>query len=210
MGDNSIQSAYTQWSATYDTDGNLTRDLDRIVTERALAGRRYHSVVELGCGTGKNTALLAGIADSVQAMDFSEGMLAQARAKGFGPHVTFTQVDLTRPWPCADQSADLIVCNLVLEHIAELPFVFAEASRTLARPGRFFLSELHPFKQYMGSKATFQQGEERVLLPAFVHHISAFLDAAAGAGLALAELKEWWHDEDQGTPPRLVTFMFEK
>ncbi|MGI8857816.1 MAG: class I SAM-dependent DNA methyltransferase, partial [Thermomicrobiales bacterium] len=123
-----IQSAYTAWASTYDTDRNLTRDLDQMATRAILAARHYRAILEIGCGTGKNTQLLARIGDAIHAVDFSEGMLAQARAKGFGPTVTFSVADLTQPWPCADQSVDLIACNLVLEHIADLSFVFAEAA----------------------------------------------------------------------------------
>ncbi len=208
MAASQIQTAYTQWAATYDTDRNLTRDLDQLVTRATLGERHYQSILELGCGTGKNTCLLAEIGDRVHGLDFSAGMLAQARAKGFGPTVTFSEADLTQPWPCADRSADLITCNLVLEHIADLAFIFAEAARTLAPTGHLFICELHPFKQYLGSKAAFEQDQERIELPAFVHHISEFLDAAARAGFTLASLKEWWHADDRQTPPRLVSFMF--
>lgn len=205
-----IHEHYSLWSATYDQDRNLTRDLDQSVTREALAGRRYAAILELGCGTGKNTALLAELGERVQALDFSEGMLSQARAKVTAANVTFATADLTRPWPCADQSADLIVCNLVLEHIAELPFIFAEARRVLSAAGRFFISELHPFRQYRGSQAEFQRGGERVAIPAFVHHISDFLQAAEAAPLRLVRLREWWHAEDQNGLPRLLTLLFEK
>jgi malonyl-CoA O-methyltransferase len=208
MADSPVQTAYTQWAATYDTDRNLTRDLDQMVTRAVLGERRYGSILELGCGTGKNTRLLAEIGDHVHALDFSEGMLAQAKAKGFGPNVAFSHADLTQPWPCADRSVDLITGNLVLEHIADLAFVFAEAARTLAPSGQFFVCELHPFKQYLGGRANFQRDAARIEPPAFVHHISDFLDAAAGAGLTLTSLKEWWHADDQNAPPRLVSFMF--
>lgn len=205
-----IETAYTQWAATYDTDRNLTRDLDQQVTRTVLGERRYRSILEIGCGTGKNTGLLARIGDEVHAIDFSEGMLAQARAKGFGAAVRFTQADLIRPWPCPDRSVDLISCNLLLEHIGDLHFVFAEAVRCLAPSGDLFVCELHPFKQYLGSRAVFHRDDARIEVPAFVHHISEFLDAAARAGLTLTSLKEWWHADDQQAPPRLVSFMFAK
>jgi ubiquinone/menaquinone biosynthesis C-methylase UbiE len=210
MNASPIQTAYTAWAATYDSDRNLTRDLDQTVTHTLLAGRRYRSILEIGCGTGKNTPLLAQIGDRVQAIDFSEGMLAQARAKGIAANVTFLQADLTRPWPCADQSVDLIACNLVLEHIADLGVVFTEAARTLAPSGHFFICELHPFKQYLGSKATFQRGETRIEPPAFVHHVADFFDAAARTGFTLTSLKEWWDGDNQQTPPRLISFLFAK
>lgn len=205
-----IQASYTDWAATYDSDRNLTRDLDGAVTRELLAGRRPRSVLELGCGTGKNTPFLAGIARQVQALDFSAGMLAQARAKVAAANVRFALADLTRPWPCADQSADLIVVNLVLEHLADLDRFFGEARRVLLAGGRMLISELHPFRQYQGSKATFQRGEAAVEIPAFVHHISEFLAAAATHGLTLAQLKEYWHADDQGKPPRLLTLLFER
>lgn len=203
-----VQAAYTEWAATYDTDRNRTRDLDQVVTRTVLAERRYRAILEIGCGTGKNTHLLARIGDHVHAIDFSEGMLAQARAKGFGPEVTFSVADLTQPWPCADQSVDLIACNLVLEHIADLSFVFAEAARTLAPAGYLFICELHPFEQYLGSKAAFQRGEVRIEPTAFVHHVSDFFDAAARTGFTLTSFKEWWLGDDRHTPPRLVSFLF--
>lgn len=206
----SIRDAYNIWSATYDTDRNLTRDLDQQITRDILAEFRCASILELGCGTGKNTVFLAQIGEHIHCLDFSEGMLRQARAKSPPANVTFTVADLTQTWPYASQSVDLIVCNLVLEHIADLSFIFAEASRCLVEQGRFFASELHPFKQYEGSRAKFQEHHGEVEIAAYVHHISSFLDAANLAGLTLASLKEWWHDDDRQVPPRLVSFLFRK
>jgi ubiquinone/menaquinone biosynthesis C-methylase UbiE len=210
MANSTVQTAYTAWAATYDTDRNLTRDLDHQVTGAVLAGWRHRTILEIGCGTGKNTGLLGTMGEWVLGVDFTKEMLAQAQSKQAGPTVAFARADLTRPWPCADASVHLVACNLVLEHIADLDFVFAEAARVLAPGGSFFVSELHPFKQYLGSKATFQRDETRVEIPAFVHHVSDFLDAAARADLALTRFNEWWHEEDAGRPPRLVSFLFSK
>ncbi len=44
-----IREAYTQWSATYDNDHNLTRDLDQVVTRNMLGHARYTSVLEIVC-----------------------------------------------------------------------------------------------------------------------------------------------------------------
>ena len=205
-----VRDAYTQWSETYDHDRNLTRDLDAEATRGTLGQRQFGAVVELGCGTGKNTAFLAGVAETVTALDFSEGMLARAKEKVTAGNVSFAAADLTQPWPCADGCADLIVCNLVLEHIENLDFIFAEAARILRAGGWFFLCELHPFRQYNGVQAFFRQGETTTLVPAFVHHISEFFGAAVRHGLTVAEFNEWWHEEDRNKPPRLVSFFYEK
>ena len=205
-----IQQAYTDWSSTYDQDRNLTRDLDEIVTRETLANLRCNSILEIGCGTGKNTALLAEIGQHVTALDFSPGMIEKARAKLSNDNVTFAVADLTQPWPCDDQYIDLISCNLVLEHISDLSFIFAQAFRVLGDGGRFFVSELHPFRQYQGTQANFRRDQETTQIPAFVHHISEFIQAGTAHNLALSGMKEWWHPDDQNKPPRLVSFMFQK
>ena len=205
-----VQQAYDAWSETYDADENLTRDLDRTVMVQLLAERPFSAVLEVGCGTGKNTPLLAEIGERVTAVDFSPGMIAQAKAKIMAPNVIFQVADLTQPWPTADAAFDLITFNLILEHIADLSFVLAEASRSLAAGGQLFISELHPFKQYQGSQARFVRDDATTHIPAFTHHISDFLSAAAGNGLSLITLNEWWHEADEGKPPRLVTFLFQK
>jgi len=206
----SIQKAYNEWSATYDSDENLTRDLDQKVTRAALANLQFNSILELGCGTGKNTVFLAQIGTRVHALDFSEGMIEKAKKKVQAENVRLSVADLTQKWPCENRSYDLIVCNLVLEHIKDLSLIFSEAFRVLEKEGRFLINELHPFRQYEGKKASFGKGEEVTEIPAFVHHISDFLNAALNNELTLVKLNEWWHEDDQSRPPRLISFLFEK
>src|SRR5512134_1187716 len=70
-----IQNAYNEWSDSYDSDINLTRDLDSKLTRELLAGLQADSILELGCGTGKNSSFLAQIGAKVEAVDFSQGMI---------------------------------------------------------------------------------------------------------------------------------------
>ena len=204
------KQAYAHWASTYDSDRNRTRDLDEIITRKILAGLSFKSILEIGCGTGKNTLLFAQIGEQLTALDFSEEMIAQARRKSSAPNVEFIVADITQRWPVDDASIDLISCNLVLEHIADPSHVFTQAARVLANDGRFFISELHPFRQYQGTVATFIWEDESIKIPAFIHHISDFLNSANANSLTLTLLNEWWHEEDEGKPPRLVTFMFAK
>ena len=205
-----IQEAYDFWSATYNSDENRTRDLDQVVTEKTLANSRYKSILEIGCGTGKNTCFLSEIGERVHAIDFSEGMISLAREKLKSCNVTFSLADITRPWHSDDASADIVVCNLVLEHVENLAFIFSEAFRVLSDGGHFFICELHPFRQYQGTQANFQTAHGTIEIQAFVHHISDFLDAAESNGFRLKEFKEWWHETDQNKLPRLISFMLKK
>jgi malonyl-CoA O-methyltransferase len=205
-----IEDAYDEWSGIYDTDRNLTRDLDSFVTSGLLANRQFDSILELGCGTGKNTAFFAQIGKNVHALDFSEGMIRKAKEKVQSENVRFEMADLTKGWPCKDNAYDLISCNLVLEHIEDLFHTFAETTRTLRQNSIFLLNELHPFKQYGGSKARFEMNTKTVEVNAFMHHISDFTHAAESNGLRLIKFNEYWHEEDEGKPPRLISFIFEK
>lgn len=205
-----IQNAYNEWSEIYDSNTNLTRDLDQQVTRATLTGQHFNAILELGCGTGKNTIFLAQIGATVHALDFSEGMIAKAKEKVQAENVRFEMADLTKRWNCEDGAYDLIVCNLVLEHIQDLEHIFAEAARTLQPGGRFFINELHPFKQYKGTKARFERETEIIEVDVFIHHISDFTNAASASGFKLVKFNEYWHAEDQNKPPRLISFLFEK
>ena len=205
-----IQGAYNEWSETYDSDENLTRDLDQNVTRSGLGNRRFDSILEIGCGTGKNTVFLAEIGRRVEAVDFSEGMIEMAKEKVRDRNVRFSLMDITQPWLFGSQAFDLILSSLVLEHVQDLSHVFVEAARTLRSGGLFFINELHPFRQYDGKKARFYRKEKKIEVDAFVHHISDFLRAAEASGFALAKLEEYWHEADAGKPPRILSLAFER
>jgi malonyl-CoA O-methyltransferase len=205
-----IQNSYNRWSTTYDLDENLTRDLDQEVTSKELVDLHFDTILELGCGTGKNTAFLSQIGQRVFSLDFSEGMIAKAREKLRSDNVFFHVGNIEDAWPCKVSSIGLVTCNLVLEHIEDLSHVFSEAYRALVKGGSFFICELHPFRQYQGKKARFESGNSMIEINAFTHHISDFITTAEESGFALKQFREWWHSEDQGQLPRLASFMFQK
>ncbi|HEY6012086.1 MAG TPA: class I SAM-dependent methyltransferase, partial [Nitrospirota bacterium] len=160
--------------------------------------------------TGKNTSFLTRLGGSVRAVDFSEGMIARAREKVQAENVQFSMMDITRPWEFASESFDLIVCDLVLEHIQDLLPVCTEVHLALRSGGHFFISELHPFRQYEGTKARFYRSEEKVEVDAFTHHISDFRKAAAESRLSFISLDEFWHETDENKPPRILALYFER
>lgn len=205
-----IQNAYDEWSSIYDSNSNLTRDLDGQIVRETLAGRKFEHILEIGCGTGKNTTYLAEIGRNIHALDFSAGMIEKAQAKVRADHVRFETADLTKRWICEDGKYDLIVCCLVLEHIQDLGHIFAEAARVLVPGGIFLIHELHPFKQYLGAQARFERADKTIEVTAYTHHISEFTNTASNHGLKLIRLNEYWHTEDVNKPPRLLSLWFDK
>lgn len=203
------QTAYNEWSATYDSVENKTRDLEAKALREMISGENA-DVLEIGCGTGKNTEFLRTVAKHLIGADFSEEMLEIAKTKIVSETVEFRRMDLRENWDFADESFDLITCSLALEHIENLDFVFAEAARVLRENGKFYFGELHPFKQYQGSKARFETGEGVFELECFVHNVSEYFAAAKKNDLSCVEIKEWFDDESETNIPRLLTMIFEK
>lgn len=207
-----VSIAYDRWAATYDDDANATRDLDAVVVRRAPLRIASAEVVELGCGTGKNTAWLSREAGRVHAFDFSEGMLARARARVETANVSFVVHDIRVPWPLPDRSVDVVVGTLVLEHINDLAPIYAQARRVLREHGQLFLCELHPFRQLRGGQAHFTDAAtgELVHVAAFVHSTSEYVTAALADGFTLRSLSEWMDaGATDGAVPRLLSMLFE-
>jgi len=94
--------------------------------------------------------------------------------------------------------------------VKNLDFVFGEAARRLKAGSHFYICELHPFKQYSGSKARFERGGGLNVLECFTHHISDFTNAGEANGLSLIDLNEWFDRDDRNAIPRLVSFVFGK
>ena len=187
------RNAYNHWSASYDTVINKTRDLEAEAIRSLLQDIQTESILELGCGTGKNTGWLAERCSHLVAADFSREMLDVARQKYRQEHIAFTEANITLPW--SFPRVDLITCSLVLEHIKDLSFIFQEAAKTLNPGGKFYICELHPYRQLTGSRARFEKDGALFQLEYFVHHISEFFHAANAAGLSLQRLDEWFDDD---------------
>src|SRR5262245_26793325 len=103
----SIQKAYNEWSESYDSDENLTRDLDQQVTREVFVNAHFDSILEIGCGTGKNTPFYSQIGKKVNAVDFSQGMIEKAKQKVKAENVNFSTMDLTKKWKFDDHSFEL-------------------------------------------------------------------------------------------------------
>ena len=205
-----IQAAYNAWSATYDDVLNKTRDLEAVAIRQMLAEISFSEVIEIGCGTGKNTEWLAGRAATIIAVDFSTEMLAKAMVKITARNVRFHQADIAHEWDFAVAPVDLVACSLILEHIQHLSFIFRQAAKALKPGGWFYIGELHPFKQYQGSKARFENGNSVFEVQCFTHHVSDFTAAAAQNGFNCAIISEWFDDNDRAAVPRILALVFQK
>ena len=88
--------------------------------------------------------------------------------------------------------------------------MFANVAAVLKPGGYLYISELHPFKQYNGSKARFDTAEGTQVVTCFNHHITDFTNAAKANGFNLVSMNEYFDEDDRGTIPRLLTLLFRK
>jgi predicted TPR repeat methyltransferase len=224
----SVQQAYNSWASQYDTNLNKTRDLEAQALRTTLGNISFDHCLEIGCGTGKNTVWLITKAKQVTAVDLSEQMLAKAKEKVASEKVQFIQADITAPWTFitdidnsttpvrvptnrnTPDSYDLVSFSLVLEHIEHLDPIFNKAANVLRPSGYLYLGELHPFKQYTGSKARFDTEAGQQVVQCYNHHISDFIQAGKKAGLTLMEVEEYFDNNDRQEIPRILTILLRK
>jgi ubiquinone/menaquinone biosynthesis C-methylase UbiE len=205
-----INNAYNSWAAQYDTNDNKTRDLEALALKKLLSRKTYTHCLELGCGTGKNTEWLLTICDQITAIDFSEGMLDIAKNKIQSDKVNFIEADITKDWTFAKDAYDLVTFSLMLEHIENLHAVFHKVSKVTAKGSQVYVGELHPFKQYAGSKARFETENGTEVLTCFNHHVTDFIQAANASGFHLIQLEEQFDEGDRSQIPRILNLLFEK
>jgi len=202
--------AYDIWSNQYDSNRNKTRDLEAESIKKILANIQFENCLEIGCGTGKNTLWLTTKAKQITAVDLSAKMLAKAKEKITFNAVEFVHEDITKKWTFANRIYDLVTFSLVLEHIKNLDHIFSEASESLAKEGYLYVGELHPFKQYQGSKASFETETGIQVIECFTHNISDFAQSAKSNNLNLIDINEYFDDDDQTGIPRILTLLFKK
>jgi ubiquinone/menaquinone biosynthesis C-methylase UbiE len=116
-------------------------------TVLALAGDvRDLRVLDVGCGQGSATRALAGAGAITTGADATREMLAAARRhEGDQPlGISYVLADAQTLAPLADESFDLVTCQLALMDIPDLDAVLVAVRRVLRRSGTFVAVISHP------------------------------------------------------------------
>ena len=91
------------------------------------------TVLDIACGEGYGSAVLAGTALRVYGVDISPDAIVHAKAKYPRPNVEFIAGSCAR-MPLGDRTVDLVVSFETIEHHSEHEAMFSEIKRVL-RPG---------------------------------------------------------------------------
>ena len=204
------KKAYDIWSEQYDTNSNRTRDLEATSLRKTLEGINFNNCLEVGCGTGKNTEWLLTKAKKISAVDISDEMISKARKKVKSDKVQFVLVDIAKPWNFVQEMFDIVCFSLVLEHIENLDHIFKETSKILVAGGYIYIGELHPFKQYSGTKARFETEEGLQVLTCYTHNISDFIQSAKKYSFEIMDINEYFDENDRTNIPRVLAILLKK
>ena len=114
------------------------RDLDTLLGTLGISVRQDDHVLDLGCGIGRLTRVLAGRAAHVTAIDVSPRMLAKAAE--LNPqltNVTWVLGDGDSLGGIADESLDGVVSHVVLQHIpsAKVQLGYVQEFGRVLKPG---------------------------------------------------------------------------
>jgi ubiquinone/menaquinone biosynthesis C-methylase UbiE len=205
-----VKQAYNIWADQYDSNSNKTRDLEAISLRAILPDIKFDNCLEIGCGTGKNTEYLIKKAKQVTAVDLSNEMLAKARQKINTDNVQFIQTDIKNDWTFVTKQYDLVTFSLVLEHIENLNDIFKKVSNVIRSNGYVYIGELHPFKQYTGTKARFDTEAGQQIVTCFNHNISDFTLSAKQNGFEIIDIAEYFDENDKTIIPRIIALLLRK
>jgi len=100
------------------------------------------TILDIGCGTGSLSVVLAGLGHKVTGIDLSPAMisLAQAKAATHGLQIEFYVMDAAFP-RLSHQQFDVIICRHLLWALPEPQQVLQRWSESLKEEGRLILIE---------------------------------------------------------------------
>ncbi len=136
-----VEALFDQYAGEF--DAHLKRALrysahETLVSPLLREGRRYHSVLDLGCGSGLCGALIRPVADAVRGVDLSEAMLVQARR--LAVYDELHHRDIAAFLAETPRGADLVLAADVFIYVGELAEVFRSVRRVLVAGGCFALT----------------------------------------------------------------------
>ena len=182
------REGYASWAPTYDEPGNQLLEIEQPIVREILDGLPVGVALDTGCGTGRHTAYLASLGHDVIGVDTSPEMLALAREKV--PDGEFHEADLHEV-PLVDDSVDLVVCAIVLPHVADLERAFAEFVRVLRPNGHLVISDWRGLIGDIAFPVVKTAPDGRFgYMPSYARLTSEYLAAALPLGLQVRRCDE--------------------
>ncbi|MYA61757.1 MAG: methyltransferase domain-containing protein, partial [Dehalococcoidia bacterium] len=111
----------------------------------ALGNVRGKRALDIGCGEGRFSRLLAGLGAEVTGVDLTEPLIERARSLAVGGD-SYVMGDAERLDGIADDSFDLAVSYIVMVDLLDYRASIEAAYRVLKPGGRFIVCNVHPMR----------------------------------------------------------------
>jgi len=120
--------------------------LNNPATFRLIGSVKGKNVLDLACGEGYNTRILARKGAKVIGVDHSKRLidLAEAEERKEQLGIRYYRIDATCLRGISDGFFDLVTCFMALQDIEDYEGAVAEVARVLKQDGRFVFSIPHP------------------------------------------------------------------
>jgi SAM-dependent methyltransferase len=205
-----LWEAHADWWIDGFTEGADPEYVEQILPLAVDELSGFGRVLDVGCGDGQISRLLAGSGARVMGIDPTWNQIRIAHERGGGAaYVRSGAAEL----PFADGSFDAAVACLVFEHIDDVDAAITEVARVVRPGGRFSFFLNHPLLQTPGSywiddhtveppeqywrvgpylaEQSFVEQVELGVYIRFVHRpLSRYLNALADHGLVLEHMIE--------------------
>ena len=135
------------WVDFVRTGRDYFRDcLNNPATFRLIGSVKGKIVLDLACGEGYNTRILARKGANVAGVDRSKKLINLARIEEGRERlgIRYQRMDANRLKGISDGSFDLVTCFMALHDVEDYEGAVGEAARVLKRGGRFVFSIPHP------------------------------------------------------------------
>jgi 2-polyprenyl-3-methyl-5-hydroxy-6-metoxy-1,4-benzoquinol methylase len=195
------QEGYAAWAPFYDGEKNPLIAAEEPQVTALVGDLAVRNVLDVGTGTGRHALWWARRGATVAGMDQSPEMLAvaqrRAHAEGLPIHFVLGGVEAGLPWP--GESFDLVVCALMLTHVADLAGAVREMVRVVRPGGYLLLSDLHPEASAQGWRGMVSLPTGTYLMPPGGHSRAAYLASVVESGCTVARVLDVpLHDLPEG------------
>ena len=189
--------AYDLWAAAYDNQSdNPLIFLDEIVFNLLITPINIENkiIVDIGCGTGRHWQMLfAKKALQIIGCDVSKEMLNKLICKY--PQAKTYLTDGLSLKQIADNSCDLIICNLAIGYIKDLSRAFGEWHRILKSRGEIIITDFHPVALMHGHNRTLTYNGQLFFIKNYIHPLSEIQNLASKENYKTVKLIEKTIDE---------------
>ncbi|MBF0409070.1 MAG: class I SAM-dependent methyltransferase [Candidatus Riflebacteria bacterium] len=193
----STREGYDIWSEIYDSEDNPLIASEKDKMPALIGDVKGKRILDVGCGTGRHSILLASMGAQVTGIDFSEKMLQKAREKINSERVEFRHTDFSRGIPFPDETFDMVVSCLVFDHIHDVGTLMKNMARVCTPSGKIVISVMHPAMSLKGIQARFVHptSGKQIRPESAENTISDYVMSAVDANLTIEFIKEYKVDE---------------